>query len=359
MKIGILTLPLHTNYGGILQAYALFTVLQNMGHSVTLIDDKLYTIETWKERLSLIRWNAMKRIGLKSTCHPQIEQQNEMKFILPFISKHLPNQISVSKVRPNLFDAIVVGSDQVWRGAYSTNLFRYFLDFTKGWSVKRYAYAASFGVDNWSQDESVLMACKRLIKNFDYISVREKSGIEVCSKMLEIKADWVIDPTMLLTKENYLSICTHQMTSPACTSLATYVLDRSEKTQKMINLIAEQEGLPVIDMQSSIDGRYKRPIEHWLKSIAQSEYVFTDSFHGTVFAILFNKPFIVCGNKERGQPRFETLLSMTGLTDRMISSIEDIPIVLSRNIDWQKVNAKVDKERMRCLNILNQLTNIK
>lgn len=355
MKIGILTLPLHTNYGGILQAYALYTTLSQMGHSVSLIDDKLYSIDTFREKLSLVRWNIMKFAGLKQTEYPMLCMREEMKNLLPFILQYIPHQVSVSQIKEDSFDAIIVGSDQVWRGIYSKNLMCYFLDFTEGWSIKRYAYAASFGVDDGTLGEAALKTCKRLIARFDYVSTRERQGTNICGSAFGVAADWVVDPTMLLPVDNYRTLCAQQ-TPPPRKSLACYVLDRSEKTEAMLGLIASRRGLSVLDMQKLWDGVHKNSIEYWLNAIAHSDFVFTDSFHGTVFSILFNKPFIVCGNKERGQSRFETLLSMTGLANRMVESIEDILVVLSQNINWAEVNEKIQNERIRCLGILRRLT---
>ena len=128
MRIGILTLPLHTNYGGILQAYALYTVLSSMGHQVSLIDGKMYEISSMREKLSVFLWEIMKSLGLRNEKHPQLQMQDQMATIIPFIKKNIPNIISPRHVKSNKFDAIVVGSDQVWRGEYSP-LLPYFLDF--------------------------------------------------------------------------------------------------------------------------------------------------------------------------------------------------------------------------------------
>jgi len=355
MKIGILTLPLHSNYGGVLQAYALYTTLQRIGHTITLIDDKVYSIDTLMEKLSLLRWNIFRLVGLKSGLHPQLCVKEEMTNILPFIDRYLPNQKSVTHVNEQTFDAIIVGSDQVWRGLYSTDLLRYFLNFTKGWKIHRYAYAASFGIDNWTQPQNILKECQELLQNFDYVSTREKSGINICHKLLgRTDTDWVIDPTILLSSNDYLSLC---MNVPVYSKdkLLYYILDENKDTQSILDLISKCKKIGTININKFIDGKHKNSIEYWLKSIADSKYVFTDSFHGTVFSILFNKPFIVYGNKERGLSRFETLLSMTGLENRMAYTIEDIPAILSKDINWSQVNERIGKERERCWNVLNKL----
>lgn len=351
MKIGILTLPLHSNYGGVLQAYALYTTLQRMGHIVTLIDDKVYSIDTLKEKLSLLRWNVFRIVGLRTGLHPQLSTKEEMANILPFIYRYLPNQISMTHINEQTFDAIIVGSDQVWRGLYSTDLMRYFLNFTKGWKIRRWAYAASFGIDNWTQSPEVLLECSLLLRDFDYVSIREKSGADICCNLLNrTDTDWVIDPTMLLLPDDYLSLCTE---IPACSEnkLFCYILDENEDTRQIINIISNMQKKGTY----TIDKKHKVSIESWLKSIAKSDYVFTDSFHGTVFSILLNKPFIVYGNVKRGLSRFESLLSTTGLMERFCSNVKQIDVILNKQIDWVEVNKRVCQQRTRCKKIISTL----
>ena len=157
MRIGILTLPLHTNYGGILQAYALQTVLERMGHDVCLIEKK-------RQPLRLPLWKAPlsygKRIVKNLTGHPfpifyekkmnreePIVRQNTDKFINKYIKRRIVDDFS--DIKETDFDAIVVGSDQIWRPKYFQEIEHTFLDFTEGWNIKRIAYAASFGTDKW------------------------------------------------------------------------------------------------------------------------------------------------------------------------------------------------------------------
>lgn len=355
MKIGILTLPLHSNYGGVLQAYALYTTLQKMGHTVTLIDDKVYSIDTIKEKLSLLRWNVFRLVGLRSGLHPQLYVKEEMTNILPFICRYLPNQVNLSRINEQTFDAIIVGSDQVWRGLYSIDPMRYFLNFTKGWKIYRWAYAASFGIANWTPPEKYIKKIQKLLRDFDYVSTREKSGVDICRKLLDrADTDWVIDPTMLLSPNDYLSLCTDVSVSSK-SKLLYYILDENEDTQSILNTISKYRKIETENINKFVDGKHKNSIEYWLKSIAESDYIFTDSFHGTVFSILFNKPFIVYGNKERGLSRFETLLTMTGLTNRFVSDVKQIDAIINDEIDWNEVNKLINQQQTRCLSIISML----
>ena len=348
MNIGILTLPLHTNYGGVLQAFALYYTLQSYGHNVSLIDGKMYEVTSCREKISLARWQFFKMLGLYKENHPQLQLREKMKIIIPFIQKLIPQQVPLQNVHQDTFDAIVVGSDQVWRGLYSDQLV-FFLDFAKGWNIKRIAYAASFGVDDWKPSCNVAEYCKSLLKDFDYVSTREKNGIKICKDILECKAEWVIDPTMLLESHVYRDI--------ACRGgvdvnekepyLLAYLLDNDTEKHYQVEEIACKYNLKIINIGISETGQKVLSIENWLKLIEKSSYVTTDSFHGTVFSILFNKPFYVLGNNSRGNSRFNSLLEFTGLMDRVKDNSID-------TIDWQIVNEKVSVERKRCCGILKE-----
>lgn len=348
-KVGILTLPLHSNYGGILQAYALYSVLAKQC-DVTLLDDKMYEFQTLKEKLSLLRWNAMLLLGLKHSKHPMKQVRDEMLEMIPFIERYIPLQMSVSRLKDESLDVIVVGSDQVWRGVYSNDLLRYFLNFIPtSWSIKRVAYAASFGVDNWCPPTKMRQQLVTCAQQFDNVSVREQSGVAICSEKLGgVKAEWVLDPTMLLCADDYRALLTY--TTPiSVDKICVYILDRSKVVDDLLDMMVNQLNFDIIDICQRNEAGRKHGIEYWLSAIYHSHVVFTDSFHGTVFSILFNKDFIVIGNKERGNSRFDSLLSLFGLQERYTSNPQTIQYLLSEKIDWNRVNQKLKSERERSL----------
>lgn len=216
MKIAIITLPLHINYGGILQCYALQTVLQRMGHEVHILNKprygRLYLVEFIKSYLSsLYKLFVNKKNGgdIVSIYDNLYEYEYISKDIKSFIRKNINtytkrnwNQKVISK-----FDVFIVGSDQVWRPLYTPLIERMFLSFTEGYHVKRLSYAASFGIDNISEfSDDKLKKCSLLLKQFDAVSVREKSGIELCKKYFGIDARQVVDPTLLLVAEDYYNL---------------------------------------------------------------------------------------------------------------------------------------------------------
>lgn len=341
MKIGILTLPLSYNYGGILQAYALQTVLERMGHEVWHIQPYPYHCITL-----LFPLKVVKRIfenfllGRETDIFSEIHHNKKYKLVnqytRPFVKKqiHLREVNRLSDIRPDEFDSIVVGSDQIWRPHYFKGLFREkkienaFLGFTKKWKVKRIAYAASFGTDIWEYSKEETIKCKSAISMFTAVSVREDSGAKLCSDYLGVSdVPRLLDPTLLLERKDYEALL-HSFTSfhPEG-NMMCYILDESKEKQDVINLVSKDKSLKpfkanvnVETKQSKTNNYVQPPLEHWLLSIINSELIVTDSFHACVFSIIFNKPFIVLENKNRGLSRITSLLEVFGLHDHLVKN---------------------------------------
>lgn len=334
MRIGILTLPLHTNYGGILQAYALQTVLERMGHEVVVIDtpNVKYAPSLFTLSKRIIKRFLGYRVGVFSErkhnrTYPIISQHTQ-----PFIDKYIHRKVvhSPKELQESEFDAIVVGSDQIWRPKYYGKIEDAYLAFAKGWKIKRVAYAASFGTDEWEYTLEQTKSCGELLKKFDAVSVREASGMGLCKEHFGVDAKHVLDPTMLLDKEDYIRLIEAAGTPKSKGTLLNYILDETPEKRALIEQIAKDKGLVPFRVNSRVEDytaplaeRIQPPVEEWLRGFYDAEFVVTDSFHACVFSILFGKPFVVVGNKERGMARFESLLKMSGLEDRLVSSIED------------------------------------
>lgn len=339
MKIGILTLPLHTNYGGILQAYALQTVLRRMGHEVVTIDHPkhmdidCFLLLEYLKRI-IYRYIFGRNIDIFAE---RVYNQNQVIIeskIRPFINQYIKTKIikSFKQISSKDYDAIIVGSDQVWRPMYFSGLFKCsidnaFLSFANGWNIKRISYAASFGTDDWEYSEDQTQVIKKLISSFDAVSVREQNGIKLCEKYCGCEnVKWVLDPTMLLSKEDYERLIPQGMKAPG--DLMCYVLDEKQEISDFIQKIEKSYHLTafcaniVNNPHVPIEQRIQPPVEQWIAGFRDTKLVVTDSFHACVFSILFHKPFIVVGNKERGYSRFESLLKLFNLENRLIDSVK-------------------------------------
>ncbi len=367
MRIGILTLPRHINYGGILQAYALQTVLERMGHNIVVLGCTRPTLfPLWRRLLHYVKRIAKNILGKKcgifdvqryARDYPILSQR-----IQPFIDKYI-HEVAVKDLRrlnESDFDAIVVGSDQIWRPKYYRNIENAYLDFTTAWRVKRLAYAASFGTEDWEYTAKQTKRCGRLLHQFDGISVREASGVRLCQENFGVDALHVLDPTMLLDKADYVNLIKDAgISRDGIGNLLCYVLDQKEEISNLISqLSAEKNLIPfftnVVDERNwriPVEKRIKLSVEQWLRGFYDAEFVVTDSFHGCVFSILFNKPFVVVANKSRGLSRVESLLGMFGLEQCLYS--EEWRCDVINAIDWDSVNAKLEEWRNMSFDFLN------
>lgn len=357
MKIGIITQPLHNNYGGLLQNYALQSVLKAMGHEVITIDQGYPRVPLWRILASATKTLLLTIVGknrefifLPNDRQLKCINQNTSRFINRYIH-HTAKVYSEKEIRKTAeslsLDAYVVGSDQIWRPCYNANIYISFLNFTDSRQVKRVAYAASFGVDNWEFSNTETKRCKKLIKTFDSVSVREYSGVELCKHYLGVDASHVLDPTMLLNARDYIDLVEKEKEEESPGSLLIYILDPESGKQNCIDNVAAELNLVPFSVMPEFQANRKTignidkcvfpSVTKWLRGFMDTEFVVCDSFHGAVFSIIFNKEFVILGNERRGMARFHSLLKMFGLEERLINNWNDLSVITKR-IDWDAVN---------------------
>lgn len=352
-KIGILTLPLSNNYGGIIQAAALYYFIEGEGYFPYLIRREKNSSKTRALLKFLFSINPLSFIFDPNDLHKRYCQDRQMRsFISSFFvnrSKKLYSNNALIENSNNI-DGFIVGSDQVWRYEYVKDFYKnFFLDFVEEKKIK-ISYAASFGVDKWEGDEKSKLEIKKLLKNFHSISVRESHGVKYCDQELDVLAANTLDPTLLVDVNFYHTIINSKSINKDI-ELFNYVLDQKPEKQEFVNTVGKMLNckIQVIDLYS--DSYQEKPsISDWLSNIFHAKFIVTDSFHGMVFSIIFNKPFIVIANKNRGLSRFESLLSQLGLIDRLIidfdtSNSQSMNELICQEIDYKNVNAKLSKLR--------------
>lgn len=367
MRIGILTLPFHTNYGGILQAYALQTVLERMGHDVQVIHTPFVrpkaSLITKSKRLikkALGRYEGYLDFEERTNQWLPIVTQN----IMPFIKSNIKRSKlynNYSEIAEKDFDCICVGSDQIWRPKMLLcDISKAFLSFAKDWDIKRIAYSASFGTDEWEYTEDESKKCTVLAKLFNAISVREKGGIALCKQHLNVNAVHTLDPTMLLDSSDYLTLIKDIPNENKGKTLFSYILDVNEQKKNLADSFAKDNNMDVskIDVEMGnrkcdLSARILPSVEFWLKSFRDADYVITDSFHACVFSIIFRKPFAVVVNNARGAARFTSLLSMFGIEDRIIHSFGELKQLEA--IDYDSVYAKWKEKKQYSHNYLSEI----
>ena len=385
MKIAILTQPLHTNYGGLIQAYALQLTLKRMGHEVFTVDRRRrgqpnILIPKAKAILkrAFLRW-ALRRKDIP-TLNPFWMTDEDRKYISRHLTDFIQHHIQMTELiqsskemeglAKRLFDAYIVGSDQVWRPKYSPCLSNYFLDFLEPTDKAiRIAYAASFGTDVWEFNAQQTRRCAELAKRFNAVSVREDSAVGLCEKHLGVCAVQLVDPTLLLNAEDYRVLAKKEEVPESAGKLAVYMLDRSRQQKEAVERLASDLGLSIKDLmpeklawettRKDIEKCVFPSMGAWLGGFMGAKYVITDSFHGTIFATLFRKPFLTISNKARGLTRLSSLLKRFGLEDRWVTSLEEVKKEkINKPINFENVFRVLEREKRRALKFLSDAVGI-
>lgn len=319
MRINIVTQPLFINYGGILQNYALQHVIRMLGHEPRTINVAPVPVRKaeWKDYVKIVLNLVSKLRGKYSApfLNPHTLAVRERELSFPqreFVRKYI-NKIDVkAPFTPETVaycpaDMWIVGSDQVWRPWCNIYIENEFFDFLDE-STPRIAYGASFGTDQWEIPVDKTPQIKELAKKFKAVSVREKTGVKLCKDYMDIAARHVLDPTMLLTSDDYIAL-TSESDYPHYKYITTYILDTTKEKSVVITDESRRKNLPIIKIGVMRRNGFDR-IETWLATLAHAEYVITDSFHGTVFSLIFGRPVKILKNGLRGNSRFDSLLSM-------------------------------------------------
>lgn len=368
MKIGILSYPLNNNYGCYLQTYALKTLLEGWGHQVTYIFRR-HTIDTslkYKAKFFVknVFLSITQGIRLPLLFNAQVYENNYMldkgRAFVPFFEKYfsphsdpLYTTYELKKYCEGRFDAIIVGSDQVWRPDLLKCIEDYFLFFLNDSHVKRISYAASFGKSNPHFSEKSRRLCGIGFSKFKAVSVRETDGIDIINRMgwKSPQAVHVLDPTMLLDSQQYKKLLSND--EKITPTLFCYFLDFSEEKKKYIDEVAAELGLEVDNI---IVGREKRnfiypSVEDWLTRLKKCSFAITDSFHGTVFSIIFQIPFVVVLNEKRGNARLYSLLKKFGLDNRIVRD-GNLHQLIQSEIDWEEANRRINEMKKFSLDFL-------
>jgi hypothetical protein len=354
MRIGIMTFwESQNNYGQLLQAYALQSYLENKGHEVFLIKYRRIRAKKnsiLKRLISLDIKRFIKDIIEKKNA--LAEKINNPRDFNSFRSSYLHftervyNSFEDLKSNPPEADMYVCGSDQVWNNTFKVSCEAFLLGFGEP-NKKRVAYAASFGTKEISENTRRLFETH--IKKFNGVSVREESGIDLCKHVGYKDPYWLPDPTLLFSSEQWLSMVPPRNVLPSKRNkrLFLYTLGNSKipNREAYIQYAKSLHDVEVIHVSANGDysGNEFPAIDQWLSIINSSDYVITNSFHGIVFSIIFNKNFIVLPNTGSALGMNERILSLLGklkLTDHIIYHFDEkrIDELLNMNILWNEVN---------------------
>lgn len=361
MKIAILTFHRALNYGALLQAFALKTIISQQGHDVDILDYRNPVIESayYYPKLS-------QRKDIKSILKYFLQGKNEIGkrerfecFRLQYLSLSSKQYTDVDvKDSVSSYDLFVVGSDQVWN--YQAHGFdeNYFLRFVDDKS-KKASYAASIGLSTLS--ESIKAKYKVLLRDYPICSVREQMGAELL-KGLGISTRIDLDPSLLMTSGEWCNAFSVKKSSKKF--IFAYYFELTDTLKAFVEELAEKEGCSIRYFGSAICAPFKGKCEaikmadpvDFIESIYNAEYIVTNSFHGTAFAINFNKKFFVelLQKDEKVNSRLVNILKMTSLEGRQICCFDNITLAVQQPINWNYVNRMLKKKRAESIGYIQE-----
>lgn len=377
-RVLVRTLPLSAgNYGGILQAYAMQKALEGLGlEPVTDVSTmpaaEARSLETRAKGAvrSIASRTRIARLARPAWVRDSLQRELNQS-LDAFVARHLRTtelftaRGRVRQATLETFDGFLAGSDQVWRAKWS-DIRSYLFDFLpEGDSRPRLSYAASFGVDSVTEyGPALVKETATLAARLNSVSVRETSGIELCTRYWGVEADRHVDPTLLLSAGEYRRLAGPASAVCAPGGLVTYLLDTHPHTRELVSNLARELAVPThsLDMPipqtrraffASPESYRRYSVESWLTSLADARFIVTDSYHGTIFAIVNHVPFLTVANHRRGAARFSSLLGLLGLESRLIEPSREIdPALAEEPIDWSTVETALAAERERSQNYL-------
>lgn len=356
MKIGIVTFQKYNNYGAVLQCYGLQYVLKKLGHIPEFVDYKCDYIEKPYRLVNLKKKGIFNYIYgvIGYICYlPRKKKFSKFREKMTY-SKRMTRE-EIQKVSLD-YDAYITGSDQVWNHKLTNGDTTYFLDFDK--EKKKYSYAASMGeVDLSTTDKE---SHKKLLSDFSGILVRETMCAEYVNDILGLQAETVLDPTLLLDKEDWEAVCSTKKAKGDY--ILVYQLGISPRVVNYVRKLKKETGLRVeyvpFPLGSFLSAKCNVAAgpQEWLSLIKNAKYVVTDSFHGIAFSVIFNKQFWVEVSGHHRNRRAEDFLKLLGLEDRSIESA--LCENEQKTIDYARVNVVLKQQQEKSITLLkNMLTN--
>lgn len=337
-RIGIITLNGYFNYGNRLQNYATQEIVKSLGYTAMtlIVDTKENSVEKNDEWI-----NQRKK---RTDIFKEFSQRyiNESNFSIS--EENIPNDLVDG------FDYFVTGSDQVWNPVFRRGSSLEFLTFAP--KNKRIAFAPSFGVNEilspeYRQNYSLWLS------QIPSLSVREQAGADIIKELTGRDAQVLVDPTLVLTKEKWLSIAKKHKNKPEKKYILTYFLgDINEEKEAQINFVSKKYNLEIVNLARVNEDAYLTGPSEFIDYINSASLVYTDSFHGAVFSILLDTPFIVFNRIDKlhsMNSRIDTLLATFNLESRLADNMSNKNIF---EVNFSNLSNILETERNKSLNYL-------
>ena len=369
MNVKVITRHSPSNYGSLLQSIATVKTIEGLGHDCSIIDYQRPDERGLKGVLTQVNCKAGFGNPLKKLAYIAIRYPIEKFALVRFdrmrkkylkMTSRCSSHVDLKKISA---DAFITGSDQVWgpmmNGVYDS---AYFLQFV-GKDSRKLAYAASFGKTKF--DESTVVAYKKMLSEYDKIAVREKSAVSLLEEWgLNNCLGQVLDPTLLLDMSQWTNLLIKKNDFDKYKDLKyilVYQIHNDPKLSGYAKRLAKHTGMELLRVnpmlhQALRGGKFicSPDLSEFLSLVANASCIVTDSFHGTCFSINFGKQFIeILPNNATGT-RNQSILELTGLSDRILCDFNDYSLV-DKVIDYSKVNELLEVERRKSLEVIRSM----
>ena len=367
MKVGILTILNVNNYGAELQCCALYRKLQQLGYDAEVINylfgihpEHVFDGEKRSVPIPLKQLIKVKLLPVVQNMFCMFHQKNKRLRNKRFDEFHAKYNHLTSTVYPSVkslyeakfnYDVLCIGSDQVWNYMKGYSLEPFFACFDKN-NTKKITYASSIGLSSLSVEAEQVF--KKELASFAYISVREQQASEILEKLLNRKIDVVLDPTLILNKQEWIEVAKYDM-CPKEKYLLVYIvtIKPCDYVLTLARHIAKQRNLKIVRIcrdaypehsGSDVEEILTAGPSDFVGLFSKAEFVVTNSFHGTVFSINFSKPFYsVIKSHHSTNSRLTSILKKLGLEDRIVPVGSQLPVI--SDIDFSNPSAKLEAER--------------
>ena len=376
MKVGILTILNVNNYGAELQCCALYRKLQQLGYDAEVINylfgihpEHVFDGEKRTVPIPLKQLIKVKLLPVVQNMFCMFHQKNKRLRNKRFDEFHAKYNHLTSTVYPSVkslyeakfnYDVLCIGSDQVWNYMKGYSLEPFFACFDKN-NTKKITYASSIGLSSLSVEAEQVF--KKELTNFAYISVREQQASEILEKLLNRKIDVVLDPTLILNKQEWIEVAKYDM-CPKEKYLLVYIvtIKPCDYVLTLARHIAKQRNLKILRIcrdaypehsGSDVEEILTAGPSDFVGLFSKAEFVVTNSFHGTVFSINFSKPFYsVIKSHHSTNSRLTSILKKLGLEDRIMPVGSQLPMI--SDIDFSDPSAKLEAERKLSIEYINK-----
>ena len=363
-KVEIITLQRVPNYGSVLQAYATSKIIESLGYNVEFINymPKRMTIfgmlSNLKNKNGILKKSLLVRTIVRIIMLPSYLVR--FRTFNSFTKRNLKMTTDIyctfEDLKKNVpkADIYVTGSDQVWNSDWNGEIDKsLFLDFVP-LNSKCISFASSFGKNKLEDKEKE--ETKKLLKKYEKLSVRELKGKEILSD-LGFESEVVLDPTLLINAGDWEKIASKKYDNKKY--IFVYNLNRNKNIDIYANMLSKKSKLPIYNISYTLHEFYKTgrhkcsiPVEDFLSLIKNATYVITDSFHATAFSINFNINFMIV-MPQKFSSRLDSILEILNLKDRIVTNVMDLSL-MTKKIEYKKVNKELDKERKKSLNWLEE-----